>query len=31
MWTRADGFLGQDVLREFSAVRIAFNPGVLEQ
>ena len=30
MGTRVDGFLGQDVLREFSAVRIDFKNGVVE-
>src|SRR5215469_1010502 len=29
--TRIDGFLGQDVLQEFSAMRIDFKAGALEQ
>ena len=29
--TRIDGFLGQGVLQEFSAMRIDFKAGVLEQ
>jgi hypothetical protein len=28
--TRIDGFLGQDILREFSAVRIDYKGGVIE-
>lgn len=30
LWTRIDGLLGQDVLRQFSAVRIDYQHGVLE-
>ena len=28
--TRIDGFVGQDILREFSAVRIDYKAGVVE-